>query len=422
MTSPSRSTPFESTADSLRHQIRDRMQQSRAATLDLLATVDQAILCNQAHADFSPIGWHFGHIGFAESLWLLEHCAGQPSQFPDYKRLFAADGVPKSERVHLPDRSDLCTYLETIRTQVFDYLAIAPIQQQEWIWNFLLQHESQHCETIAIVLELQNLRHQRQEPQAMQPVAIATDMVCVAAGSFQQGNDAIVALDNERPAHLVHLPTYWIDRYPVTCWQYRAFMEADGYSNPEWWSAAGWQWLQTAGVTQPLYWSTDAAFNNHPVWGVSWYEADAYARFVGKRLPTEAEWEKAARWQPDTQQCLTFPWGDAMPDRDRCNHFHLVGHPTPVNAYPLGQSPCGCADMLGNVWEWTDSWFEGYAGFAANPYRGYSQIYFDGQHRVLRGGSWATRPWAMRGSFRNWYHPHVQQIFAGFRCATDSPN
>ena len=154
-----------------------------------------------------------------------------------------------------------------------------------------------------------------------------------------------------------------------------------------------------------------------PVCGVSWYEADAYARFIGKRLPTEAEWEKATSWNVVTEQQHTYPWGQEAPNPHRCNHNNLIGQTTPVNAYPMGQSAYGCYDMLGNVWEWTATWFDAYAGFVAYPYRGYSQAYFDGQHRVLKGGSWATPPWAMRSSFRNWYYPGIRQILAGFRCA-----
>jgi formylglycine-generating enzyme required for sulfatase activity len=150
---------------------------------------------------------------------------------------------------------------------------------------------------------------------------------------------------------------------------------------------------------------------------VNWYEADAYARFVGKRLPTEAEWEKAARWNPQTGHGTTYPWGDALPTAQHCNHDHWIGHTTPVDAYPAGQSAVGCYDLLGNVWEWTSSPFQGYLGFKPYPYAGYSQAYFDGQHKVLRGSSWTTRPWTLRSTFRNWYHPHVRQVLAGFRCA-----
>lgn len=422
----------DGSSTSTRLLLREWMQQCRQLTLAQFEGIDYDTFTGQAHADFSPIGWHLGHIAYTESLWLLEHCAGQACQFPQYRRLFAADGLPKAERVMLPSLPEIQSYLDCVREKVFEYLDVAPLEEEERLWRFLLQHESQHGETIALVLEL--IKHQRQGGRGAErtphsqlstfPSSLSTlhsqlstpDMVCIPAGAFTCGSDSIEALDNERPAHSVYLDTYWIDRYPVTCKQYQTFIEAGGYQDSRWWSAAGWDWLQSAQVTQPLYWRSDPEWDQHPVCGVSWYEADAYARFVGKRLPTELEWEKAARWSPDTEESQVYPWGETQPNSESCNHSHLNRHTPPVTHYPAGKSSFGCYDLLGNVWEWTASWFAGYDGFEPYPYRGYSQAYFDQQHRVLRGGSWATLPWTLRSSFRNWYHPHVREILAGFRC------
>lgn len=426
MTSTSKPTIFSGSlpavpvARSLRHSLRQWMTECRESTLSLFKNIDYETLCCQAHPDFSPIGWHLGHIAYTESLWLLERSAGYPPQFPEYHRLFAADVLPKVDRVKLPPLAEIEAYLGKIREQVFVYLAIAPIEQQERLWRWLLQHESQHCETIAIVLAIkaQQSRHSNCAPPTSDS-APCTPMIQIPAGAFEMGNGAIAALDNERPIHRVDLETFWIDPYPVTCEQYRRFMQAGGYQTAAYWSVEGWQWLQQQPVTQPFYGSDDPAFDRHPVCGVSWYEAEAYANFVGKRLPTEAEWEKAAAWKSAAQLPLIFPWGNELPSPTLCNSGHSIGQTTPVDAYPQGVSPFGCHDMIGNVWEWTRSWFQGYPNFASYPYQGYSQTYFDNQHRVLRGGSWATRSWALRNTFRNWYHPHVREIFAGFRCAQD---
>jgi ergothioneine biosynthesis protein EgtB len=405
------------------------MDRCRIGTLALFEGIDDTSFCKQAHPEFSPAGWHLGHIAFTEALWILERCAGLPPMFPEYRKLLAADGLPKCDREKLPPLIEIYDYLDTIRTKVLTYLETAPLEQEERLWHFLLQHESQHGETIAFILQLQrwHLCERPREAWArgraenlksdLQPPA---EMLQIPAGEFEMGNDSIDALDNERPCHRLYLDTYWIDRYPVTCSQYRAFIEAGGYQNSDWWSADGWKWLQENPVAEPLYWSVDPTWDNHPVCGVSWYEADAYARFVGKRLPTEAQWEKAASWDAVMGYRRIYPWGDALTFTHQCNRDNAVGQTTPVNAYPQGQSAYGCYDMLGNVWEWTSSWFDGYEGFVSYPYRGYSQAYFDGQHRVLKGGSWATRCWAMRSSFRNWYHPGVRQILAGFRCARDA--
>ena len=251
---------------------------------------------------------------------------------------------------------------------------------QARLWYWLLQHEAQHAETIAIVMALHNPQSIESQLKIVEPVVqpkgqAACESLYISAGYFTQGNDDVIALDNERTAHSVWLDNYWIDSHLVTCGQYRQFIEAGCYQQPQWWTAEGWQWQSATQLEGSLYWSEAAVADHHPVCGVSWYEADAYARFVGKRLPTESEWAKAA-----------------------------------------AQDATG--SMLGKVWEWTDTWFSPYPKFRAFPYVGYSQTYFDRTHRVLRGGSWATPKWALRRSFRNWYHPHRREMFAGFRCAS----
>ena len=397
---------------SARDSIAAALAKVRCQTLELLALIRQSQFVRQVHPEFSPIGWHFGHIAFTEAYWIAEYLANAPLSFPDrYQSLFAADGLPKAERQNLPDVTIVEDYLQTVRIHTLEYLATAPVERQERLWRWLVQHEAQHGETIAFLWQL----HQqsivadlsyRQVPVdgnlAAEPEGDRdpNDMVEIPAGRFVMGSNAPDALDNERPAHEIYLDRYWLDRYPVTCKQYLKFMQQGGYRHRKYWSQAGWQWLQQNPVDRPLYWSNSIDWHNHPVAGVSYYEAEAYANFVGKRLPTEAEWEKASQ-------------GTEL----NCNHSGAIGHTTPVDTYSQS-SQFGCRDMLGNVWEWTDSWFAGYPDFTSYPYRGYSAVYFDNCHRVLRGGSWATSSAALRTSFRNWYHPNVRQILVGFRCAS----
>lgn len=418
-----------SSIEQRREQLKDWMRLCRESTLTLFDGMDYQTFCQQVHPDFSPVGWHLGHIAYTECLWLLERCA-KSSFTPvfkqrkniDHRRLFAADGLPKGERANLPTLADTIDYLAAVRKQVFDYLQVVPLNEQERLWRFILQHESQHCETICFLLELQRIKS---KPNQLLISSLSFPLIEnhqsreieIPAGEFEMGSDSLDALDNERPRHRVYLDSYLIDKYPVTCGEYRQFMLAGGYQNQELWSPAGWEWLQNNSIIQPLYWKEDAVWDNHPVCGVSWYEADAYARFVEKRLPTEAEWEKAASWDAAAGVRRTYPWGEALPDGELCNHNYIYRGTTPVNAHPTGESSYGLQDVLGNVWEWTASWFDGYEGFEYYPYRGYSQVYFDGEHRVLKGGSWVTRPFGLRCSFRNWYHPFVREIFAGFRCA-----
>ena len=375
------------------------LRSCRRQTLGLVEGITPQTFCAQAHPDFSPVGWHLGHIAYTESLWVVEHLAGLPKQFPQYERLFAADGLPKSERQNLPALDEILVYLQAVRSQTFDYLYnIEPYNDSSIeavrLWYWLIQHESQHAETIAMVLAMHQINCGAFVYSMVEPAASLEDgMVRIEAGSATVGSDEPEAIDNERPAHLVSTESYWIDRDLVTYGQYQRFIDAGGYQTAQWWSQEGWQWLRSSLVDRPLYGSSiyslskgldktaldDATWSSHPVCGVSWYEADAYARFVGKRLPTEAEWEKAA-------------------SKNECDR---------------------AADSIrtGCVWEWTDTWFSAYLGFQPFPYQGYSQIYFDEEHRVLKGGSWATPEWVRRPSFRNWYHPHRREVFAGFRCA-----
>ncbi len=422
---------------SCREAIYRDLQQCRRGTFKLFADIDYDTFCRQAHPDFSPVGWHLGHIAYTEDLWLLQRCAGWEPVLPQYHQLFAADILPKKQRVFLPALPEVELYLDAVRKKALDYLEVAPVDEQERLWRFIIQHESQHCETVAFVLQMHRKKEEKRGKEEegkgneegrlisnyRLPIAdyqlqiTDSQAIEIPGGEFYMGSDAAEALDNERSRHLCYLEAYSIDRYPVTCRQYRDFMESGGYQNPDWWSADGWKWLQSHLVDRPLYWSENPAFNNHPVCGVSWYEAEAYCNFIGKRLPSEAEWEKAASWDAKNQTYRIYPWGEEPPNGSLCNHGNNIANTSPVDAFHKGASAIGCWDMLGNVWEWTASTFDAYPGFKSYPYRGYSQVYFDGEHRVLKGGSWATFPQALRSSFRNWYYPGVRQIIAGFRCA-----
>ncbi len=410
----------------LRTYFQTTLQACRQGTLSLVDGISQTVLQQQAHPDFSPVGWHLGHIAFTESLWILEHLAKQPCPFPGYRKLFAADGLPKAQRQLLPRLEELLVFLADVRQRTLAYLNTAPLSGQTRLWHWLMQHECQHSETMSLVMALHRNQGQvtpLQSPTVVQRQEIPMGMVLIPGGEVHLGlgtdRDSLngdglngdVAIDNECPGHWVDVAPYQIDRTPVTCEQYQHFVVAGGYQERQWWCDFGWRWLQTAQVSQPLYWPDPedlAEFRHHPVCGVNWYEASAYAYFVGKRLPTEAEWALAAQGlTPKLQTLLTT-------EQINCNH--RLGGTSPVGVFDQAVSDCGCYDLLGNVWEWTNSWFRPYPGFQAYPYRGYSAVYFDDGHRVLRGGSWATRPWALRPSFRNWYVPHVRELFMGFRC------
>jgi ergothioneine biosynthesis protein EgtB len=450
-------------------EIRQQLEEVRENTLRLFTQVNEVDFRRQIHGEFSPLGWHLGHIGVFEAYWVLQQCQGEPTPLAAYDHFFSPTDNPKAERMNLPARPEILAYLQTVRERVFVFLERSdlssgrPLLKDARVFHMLIQHEEQHNETILLILHL--LAADRRElslssataegrsenpcrpqpygkpshpsllpPEERKIPLSADNMVLVPAGPFLMGSSQEAdTLDNERPQHWVYTEKFLIDRYPITNGEFLNFMMNGGYYDRSWWSVEGWRWREQNNIKQPLYWrkrrgeqwvevglgQTQPLESERPVMCVSWYEADAYARFVGKRLPTEEEWEKAVSWDPELERKRLYPWGERKPDVRTCNFNTHEGGTTPVGQYQVGSSPYGCYDMMGNVWEWTSTWFHPYPGFAAYPYEGYSVPYFDRQHRVLRGGSWATRRHIVRSTFRNWYYPWVREIFAGFRCAKD---
>ncbi|MGH3249497.1 MAG: SUMF1/EgtB/PvdO family nonheme iron enzyme, partial [Trebonia sp.] len=258
--------------------------------------------------------------------------------------------------------------------------------------------------------------------------------VHLPGGPFTMGTSAEPwALDNERPAHAVDVPGFWLDTTPVTNAAYAEFIADGGYDDARLWTADGWAHRQRAGLTAPLFWAWEGTWvrlsfgakepviPNEPVLHVCWYEADAYARWAGRRLPTEAEWEKAARWDPASGRSRRYPWGDKdwTPERANLGQRHL--RPAPAGSYPDGAAPGGARQLVGDVWEWTSSDFLPYPGFTAWPYKEYSEVFFGPEYKVLRGGAFGVSPVVCRGTFRNWDYPIRRQIFAGFRTARSQP-
>jgi iron(II)-dependent oxidoreductase len=299
------------------------------------------------------------------------------------------------------------------------------------------QHEQQHNETI-----LQTLQLKRGEPyRAPRGFAIPEPRIDVAVGEmvrFPGGAipigtvDRRAAYDNERPRHVVEIPAFLIDVAPVTNGQYIAFIEDGGYARRELWTDAGWAVKVADQAVAPKYWSRDGGawwsrmFDRHapvdprhPVCHVSYHEAEAYARWAGRRLPNEFEWEAAASFDPASGTQRAFPWGDDPWTPAHANLDQLTFATAPVGAYAANVSPIGCYGMIGDVWEWTSSDFARYPGYETFPYPEYSEVFFGSDYKVLRGGSFATRPGVARTTFRNWDYPIRRQIFSGFRCASN---
>jgi gamma-glutamyl hercynylcysteine S-oxide synthase len=431
-------------ADTLRERIAGDLDRARRRTVALTSAVDDADLVRQHSPIMSPLVWDLAHIGNQEELWLLREVAHRDAMLPEtINTLYDAFKFPRKDRPALPllDPGQSRRYVREVRSRVGDLLEAAsfegdPLTDRGFVFGMIAQHEQQHDETMLATLQLRvgdPVLDAPPPPAAPPNAGDSPAEVLVPGGPFEMGTSLEPwALDNERPAHTVDVPAFWIDTTPVAAGAYQRFVDAGGYADPRWWSADGWRHRLEAGLAAPQFWLRDGGewvrtrFGHvevvppdEPVQHVCWYEAEAYARWAGRRLPTEAEWEKAARYDPATGRSRRYPWGDEDPDPRRANLAGRHLRPAPVGAYPDGVSPLGVQQLIGDVWEWTSSDFLPYPGFAAFPYREYSEVFFGGPYKVLRGGSWAVDPVACRGTFRNWDYPIRRQIFAGFRCARD---
>jgi gamma-glutamyl hercynylcysteine S-oxide synthase len=363
--------------------IADRLAEARRRTYELIEPLDDEQLNRVYSPILSPLAWDLGHIANFEELWLVQTIGEREPLHGELGRFYDAIENPRKTRGELPILRDaeLRSYLADVRErtlEVLDEVDIAadadePLLREGFVYELLLAHEQQHNETMLQLLQLvdgyEPLRESDTGPGAA-PAPPGPEMVALEGGEYEVGAPATgFAYDNERPRHAVTLAPFEIDRTPVTNGAYVAYMEATGAEPPLYWEGdAGTGWVSVArGRRDPV----DLA---QPVIHVSWQEADAFARWAGKRLPSEQEWEVAA------------------------DRLHAVGQ----------------------VWEWTSSDFLAYPGFEAFPYREYSEVFFGDEYKVLRGGSWATDRAVMRTSFRNWDLPQRRQIFSGFRCARDA--
>ncbi len=431
------------TSKTHKQDIARKLEEARERTRFLLAPVSDEDLEVQHDPNMSPLIWDYGHIGNYEELWLLEKAFGKGLSDREFYDMYDASVYPREERpsLNLLDREDATGYLDAVREAALEALEEAdldggdPLLEGGFVYYMILQHEAQHNETMLQTLQLKDGAGYKPESRIELPKGdpeAASGMVRIPEGPFVMGTDEEAqALDNERGAHEVDLPEFHLDTTPVTNREYVEFVEDGGCEKRELWDPAGWAWLQKEEIYAPKHWyqpephswwterfGFDEPLNpGEPVVHVSWYEADAYARWSGKRLPTEAEWEKTASWDPETETRRLFTWGDEPWTPEKANLDQLAFRPAEVGAHPAGASAYGALGMIGDVWEWTASEFSGYPGFSSFPYREYSEVFFESGYRVLRGGSWATRPCAIRNTFRNWDFPIRRQLFVGFRCA-----
>ena len=417
--------------DDLQTLITDRLAATRERTLRLYAPLPHEHLVTQVSALLSPPLWDLGHIGAYEELWLARRIGGRAALHPELDEVYDAFETPRTRRgdVEILDEAATYEYLDAVRESSLAALqgsdlgsAGQPLLEGGFVFEMVAEHEAQHTETVLQALQmLPGGAYRPPRARALpapDPSDAAGEWCDIPAGAFAMGADGGFAYDCERPRHVRELPAFRIARDPVTSGEWIGFIADGGYARPELWTEGGWAWRAREGATAPLYWERDGeggwtarAFDRiapvdpaRPVCHVSAHEADAFARWAGCRLPTEAEWERAA--------CGAHAAVAAA------NVDQLAFGTAPRGAYPPLAS--GCRQMIGDVWEWTSSPFGGYPGFRAFPYPEYAEVFFGDGYRVLRGGSWATQPIAARTSFRNWDLPERRQIFSGLRLARDA--
>jgi iron(II)-dependent oxidoreductase len=342
-------------------------------------------------------------------------------------------------RAELLGRAETAKYRDEVRERALALLEEVDLSgddrllQDGFVYDIVIQHEHQHNETILQVIQLTPGPYLGEAPPLADSRPAGNSMITIAAGEYPIGSDVHEPYDNEHPRHRVKLDAFDIDRFPVSNGDFTRFIEDGGYARTELWSKDGWDWRSTFDIQAPEYWfqqsgrwrtiraGLDVPLDERlPVCHISWFEAEAFCNWSGKRLPTEFEWEVAAAWDPRAGVSRRYPWGSEPPDAAHANLDQKLFTAAPLGSYPAGASALGCEQMLGDVWEWTSSDFQPYPGFEAYPYPEYSMPFFGTGFKVLRGGSWATRPRVARNTFRNWDSRLKRQIFAGLRCAHDA--
>ncbi len=424
--------------------IMEQFSKTRNMTMDLVSTLEPDDYGVQTAEYTSPPKWHMGHTSWIYEMVMRKiDDSYTPTQFannPYLNSYYNQAGPihPKNARgaVSRPTAAELAAYFEEMNARLTEFVSSRELDPESTrLILTAIHHECQHQELL--VYDLQHMlgpkyspKH-RGEPPARRQDTATPRSVSVPGGIYEIGHaGGTFSYDIESPAHKVYLGDYEIDIFPVTCGQYAEFVDGGGYEDYRYWLSDGYDAVQEHSWSSPLYWQKkDAGWfvcdfggvrpvnPDEPVCNVSYYEADAYCRWAGRRLPTEAEWEVAARYDPGTQKMRTYPWGEEPPGAARANLLEsgLWGC-APIDSYASGASPAGCEQMIGNVWEWTSSEYAPYPGFESG-FEEYNDKWF-GNQKVLRGGSYATPTMSIRTTYRNFFRPHERWMFSGFRCAS----
>ncbi len=438
--------------------------EARQRTMGLVADLDDEQMIGPHLAIINPLRWEIGHVAWFQEYWLLRHLNGRTPILTGGDALYDSARVAHDTRwqLFLPTKTRTLAYMQRVLAQVVDCFAFKdpPAAQENrqlskdasYFLSLVLFHEDMHAEAITYtrqtlghpkpqfepVRETESDSGERAEPNIAWPAPDKFGDVSIPGGTFLIGNATHLPFifDNELRPHEIEFGPFKISRTAVTNAEYARFIDEGGYTWPEFWSEDGWSWRVSVGAKHPVYWQRGEGLwlrrnfdeivpveLHFPVLHINWYEAEAYCRWAGRRLPTEAEWEIAASAEPDPDSQGTnghkrrYPWGDEPPTPGRANLDWRRSGCIDVRSLPEGDSAFGCRQMMGNVWEWTASDFLPYPDFAAGPYKEYSEPWF-GDHKVLRGGCWTTRSRLIHNTYRNFYKPDRRDVWAGLRtCA-----
>jgi gamma-glutamyl hercynylcysteine S-oxide synthase len=435
--------------------LQKQLDLARTRTEELFAIVTPGSLYERPIAERHRIVFYMGHLEAFDWNLLRERVFGIESFHPEFDRLFAfgidplSGGLPADQPSEWPSITRVRDYVERVRNILDDELADALAKSGrrtfdgfplETLLNVAIEHRLMHAETLAYMFHQLPLDKKIPQPDSSKLISSSPLLhrsVEIPEGAITLGLSRAGGLfgwDNEFEAHTVSVPAFGIDSYKVTNAQFMDFISAGGYQNRQLWADGenhdDWSWKSQHGISHPAFWKRDGErwlyrtmFQEIPLppdWPVyvSHAEAKAYAKWAGKQLPSEAQWQRAAYATPSGEE-RDYPWGSEAPDPTLGNFDFASWNPAPVNAFPQNQSAFGVHDMLGNGWEWTSTRFAPFACFKPFPfYRGYSADFFDGKHFVMKGGSARTAASMLRRSFRNWFQPHYQYMYAGFRCVS----
>jgi iron(II)-dependent oxidoreductase len=425
-----------------------RLREARSRTDDLFAIVRPEALYDRPIPERHRIVFYLGHLEAFDWNLLGGSVLGVRPFNAAFDQLFAFgidpvdDGLPTDEPKDWPGRPEVDVYRHTVRSVLDDALAsstslmtaAAGSDELSQLLHVAIEHRLMHAETLTYMLHQLPLNRKFHIAGLSAPAVrhTARAMVTIPAGTATLGLTNAAGgpfgWDNEFIEHTIAVPAFEIDAHQVTNRQFLAFVEDGGYQRRQLWNDANWEWREENKVSHPAFWVSREGqwyyrdmFDEVPLpmeWPVyvSHAEAAAYASWAGKELPTEAEWHRAAYSTPEGHE-RSYPWGEDLPQAKHGNFDFARWSPTPVNSFPAGNSAFGVADLLGNGWEWTRTPFAPFEGFVPfSFYAGYSANFFDNEHYVMKGGSARTAGCMLRRSFRNWFQPHYQYVYASFRC------